>query len=82
MLGDAGALYGTVALGAGATLAVLALRLRRDPGDRPAKQLFGFSIVYLFAVLLLDVRLGPQAGFTHSNAATSIVKLPSGSVSK
>ncbi len=85
LLGDAGALYGTVALGAGAMLAILALRLRRDPSDRPAKQLFGFSIVYLFvlfAVLLLDVRLGPQAGFTHSNAATSMVKLPSGSVSK
>jgi heme o synthase len=62
LLGQAGPLYGMTSVGAGAALAALALRLRRVRGDRAAKQLFGFSIVYLFvvfAVLLLDARVWP-----------------------
>jgi protoheme IX farnesyltransferase len=47
---------------AGAALVRLALRLRREPHDRAARQLFRFSIVYLFvlfAALLLDARIAP-----------------------
>jgi heme O synthase-like polyprenyltransferase len=43
----------------------LALRVRRDSGLAAAKQLFGFSILYLFvlfAVLLADDRLGHLLG--------------------
>jgi protoheme IX farnesyltransferase len=62
VLGGAHALYGLVAMWAGAALVRLALRLRREPHDRAARQLFRFSIVYLFvlfAALLLDARIAP-----------------------
>jgi heme o synthase len=63
LLGYAGALYGVVALAAGAAMIVLALRLRGEGAgettDRhsASKRLFGFSILYLFllfAMLLVD----------------------------
>jgi heme o synthase len=63
--GESGAIYGATALVAGGMMARLALQLYRfgdtAAGDRTAKKLFGFSILYLFllfAVLLIDDRLG------------------------
>jgi len=63
VLGYAGALYGVVALVAGALLVVLALRVLAEQGSEAesrhlaSKRLFAFSIFYLFlvfAVLLVD----------------------------
>src|SRR5580704_15780134 len=58
LLGYAGAVYGIVALIAGAVMIVLALRVRAErQGHAASKQLFGFSILYLFllfAMLLVD----------------------------
>jgi len=63
LLGYAGALYGAVALAAGAAMIALALRVRAEgtrqgPNRHAAsRRLFGFSILYLFllfAMLLLD----------------------------
>jgi heme o synthase len=58
LLGYAGALYGVVAVLAGALMIALALRIRAEQGGYSAsKQMFGFSILYLFllfAVLLID----------------------------
>jgi heme o synthase len=61
LLGYTGTLYGIVAVAAGVAMIALALRVHRE-GDRHAdhaasKQMFGFSILYLFAlfaVLLVD----------------------------
>jgi protoheme IX farnesyltransferase len=60
-LGYADAIYGAVALMAGLAMAALAWRVRRERqgerADTAAKQLFGFSILYLFllfAVLLIE----------------------------
>ncbi|MEP9353711.1 heme o synthase [Xanthobacter sp. KR7-65] len=54
VLGYAGLAYGAVALSAGGWMIVLALRVfRRRDGEaavKAAKSLFGFSIVYLFAL--------------------------------
>jgi heme o synthase len=65
LFGEAGLIYGATALVAGGMMAGLALQLHRfgdtAAGDRAAKKLFGFSILYLFllfAVLLIDDRLG------------------------
>src|SRR5579872_4656377 len=61
-LGYAGIAYGAVALVTGAAMIVLALRVQREGEDHKAsKQLFAFSILYLFllfAVLLADRMLG------------------------
>ena len=61
-LGYTGPLYGVVALVAGAAMIVLALRVRAErDGHKASKQLFGFSILYLFllfAILLVDRLLG------------------------
>jgi len=71
LFGYAGALYGAVALLAGAAMIALALRLRADErGEAPnkhaaSKRLFGFSILYLFllfAMLLLDRAAGGLIG--------------------
>src|SRR5215831_10578879 len=65
LAGYSGPLYGAVSLVAGAGMDWLALRVRRDSGLAAAKQLFGFSILYLFvlfAVLLADDRLGHLLG--------------------
>jgi heme o synthase len=65
LIGEAGLIYGATALVAGAMMGRLALQLHRlgdtAAGDRTAKKLFGFSILYLFllfAMLLIDDRLG------------------------
>jgi heme o synthase len=80
LLGYAGALYGIVAIAGGAAMVALAVRIYRDrtpvvaPGtavgdQRKAhavcKQMFGFSILYLFllfAMLLVDCFSGPLFG--------------------
>ena len=57
LVGVAGWLYGAVALVLSALFTGLALRVWRDRGDRSAKQMFAFSILYLFllfALLLVD----------------------------
>jgi protoheme IX farnesyltransferase len=58
LLGYASARYGIVATAAGAAMIVLALRVRVEVrGHAASKQLFAFSILYLFllfATLLAD----------------------------
>ena len=58
LMGFAGPLYGTAAVAAGAAMIALALRVRAErQGHAASKQMFGFSILYLFllfAVLLAD----------------------------
>jgi len=65
LAGFSGALYGVVSFAAGAAIVWLAVRVRREEGLAAAKQLFGFSIIYLFvlfAVLLADDRLNHLIG--------------------
>jgi protoheme IX farnesyltransferase len=57
MLGVAGFVYGAGALVLSALFTLCALRVMRDPGERAAKQMFGFSLFYLFllfALLVID----------------------------
>jgi protoheme IX farnesyltransferase len=58
LLGYAGIAYGAVAIFTGAIMMILALRVQREHEDHKAsKQLFAFSILYLFllfAMLLVD----------------------------
>jgi heme o synthase len=58
LLGYAGPAYGIAAMGIGGLLIVLALRVYKErEGHRASKQLFAFSILYLFvlfAMLLVD----------------------------
>jgi protoheme IX farnesyltransferase len=49
-LGMAGAIYGAVAATMGAYFLWLALRVRRARDDASARRMFGFSILYLFAL--------------------------------
>jgi protoheme IX farnesyltransferase len=62
LLGYAGLGYGVVALVTGAIMIALALRVRTEREDHKAsKQLFAFSILYLFllfAILLVDQMTG------------------------
>jgi len=56
-LGLVGWLYGSVALLLSVSFTAAAWRVWRDPGERAAKQMFAFSILYLFllfALLLVD----------------------------
>ena len=69
LIGFSGMAYGLVATVSGALFAALALRLVREgdapAGERTAKMLFGYSILYLFllfAVLLIDSRLPAAFG--------------------
>jgi heme o synthase len=67
-LGYAGIAYGAVAIVTGAIMLILALRvLREREGHKASKQLFAFSILYLFllfAVLLVDrISGGPTSLF-------------------
>ena len=68
MLGYCGAIYGVTVLLAGAAMIALALRLRGERegkrAHRAAGRLFGFSILYLFAIfaaLLVDAGISGQA---------------------
>ena len=66
LLGYAGLIYGVAAMVLGSGMLVLALRVRRESGGHTAcKQLFGFSILYLFllfAMLLVDRMSGGLFG--------------------
>jgi protoheme IX farnesyltransferase len=69
LLGYADAIYGVTALIAGGAMVALALRVRAAGSgagaDRAAKQLFAYSILYLFvlfAVLLIEGGLGGLLG--------------------
>jgi heme o synthase len=56
-MGIAGAIYGLVAVALSVSFTTLAVRVLRDPGERAARQMFGFSILYLFllfAVMVAD----------------------------
>ncbi|HEU5272153.1 MAG TPA: heme o synthase [Xanthobacteraceae bacterium] len=67
LAGYAGALYGAVAVAAGAVIVALALQVMRERELVAAKRLFAFSILYLFilfAVLLADDRLSHLLGRT------------------
>jgi protoheme IX farnesyltransferase len=59
LLGFAGALYGITAVAAGAIMMVLGWQVLREqrPAERASRNLFAFSILYLFllfAVLLVE----------------------------
>jgi protoheme IX farnesyltransferase len=57
LIGIAGAVYFTLALLLSALFTLAAIRVWRDPGERAARQMFGFSILYLFllfAFLVID----------------------------
>ena len=59
--GTAGPVYGAVAAVMGVCFVLLSLVVLRAEDDRPARQLFGFSILYLFALfaaLLAEHGLG------------------------
>jgi heme o synthase len=61
LLHAAGWFYGAPALALSAVFTLCALRVMRDPGTRAAKQMFGFSLLYLFllfALLVADRALG------------------------
>jgi len=63
-LGVAGPIYGAAGLLLSALFTLAALRVMRDPGDRAAKQMFGFSLLYLFllfALLAADRAAGAAA---------------------
>lgn len=65
ILGTAGWVYGTAALGLGSLFVLCALRVLRDESHRAAKQMFAFSILYLFllfALLILDRAPGLLSG--------------------
>jgi len=51
-LGTVGVLYGAFAAVLGAIFVLAAWRVWRDASDRNCKQLFGYSILYLFLVFL------------------------------
>ncbi len=62
LFGFAGAIYGALSAISGGIMVALSIRLRRADGaaaDRIAKQVFGFSILYLF--LLFAVLLGEHS---------------------
>jgi len=52
-LGHAGPLYGVGAAGLSGLLVLAAIRVWRDTGDRAARQLFAYSILYLFLLFAL-----------------------------
>ena len=61
LLGIAGVVYGVGAAVLGVLFVVSALRVQNDPTHREARRMFGFSIVYLFAIfalLIVDKGLG------------------------
>ena len=65
LLGVAGALYGAVALALSALFTGAAVRVWRDSGERRARQMFAFSILYLFllfAFLVIDRAPGLAGG--------------------
>jgi heme o synthase len=65
LIGIVGALYGAAALALSALFTLAAIRVWRDDGERSAKQMFAFSILYLFllfAFLVIDRAPGLAGG--------------------
>jgi heme o synthase len=63
LFGYAGLLAGLTAIAAGALMVAFSWQLHRTPGERAAKRLFAFSIIYLFvlfAALLIERAFGLQ----------------------
>src|SRR3546814_5929971 len=61
LIGLAGGLYGVVAAILGGLFVLCAWRVWREQGDRAARQLFRYSLLYLFllfALLLVDGAVG------------------------
>src|SRR5581483_6237294 len=61
-LGTAGAAYGVGAAVLAGLFILLGVRVLRDEGERAARQMFGFSILYLFllfALMMVDGAHGP-----------------------
>ncbi len=52
-VGEAGWTYGLGAAALGALFLICAFRVLRDTGERAARRMFGFSILYLFALFAL-----------------------------
>jgi len=72
LFGYAGVAYAVASAAGGAMMVALSWKLWRTPSDRTAKQLFGFSILYLFAlfaVLLAEWALSGQVGGLLGRAA-------------
>ena len=63
VLGFAGLFYATVAALFSALFVVCAVRLLRADDDRRARQMFGFSILYLFMIFTALVVDGTSSGF-------------------
>ncbi len=55
LLGTAGVLYGGMSLILGGIFLALGRALRGDEGDRVARQMFGYSILYLFMIFALII---------------------------
>jgi protoheme IX farnesyltransferase len=55
LLGVTGWLYGGAALALSALFTAAAVRVLRDRGERSARQMFGFSILYLFLLFALMI---------------------------
>jgi heme o synthase len=53
LLGIASAFYGVSALALSALFTASAIRVLRDDGERSARQMFGFSLLYLFLIFSL-----------------------------
>jgi len=53
LFGYAGLAYGLTAIVGGVLMIVFAAQLYQAPAERTAKQLFAFSILYLFALFLV-----------------------------
>jgi heme o synthase len=69
LIGVAGELYGAAALVLSALFTLLAIRVWRDDGERSARQMFAFSILYLFllfALLVIDRAPGLAGTFGAS----------------
>ena len=54
-IGIAGLLYGVVATALGGLFVTMAFKLQTEPTDRLARRMFGFSILYLFALFALMI---------------------------
>ncbi len=54
-VGIAGVLYGVVATALGGLFVVMAFKLQMEQTDRLARRMFGFSILYLFALFALMI---------------------------
>ncbi len=64
-LGVAGALYAAGALALSGMFTAFAVRVWREPGDRAARQMFGFSVLYLMLIFTLLLVDHAAAGFVR-----------------